>query len=78
MNDELFKKVEKKTKVKKRDIISLAQMVNDNGLKDEKTLRHVISELSSMTGKKVDKNLENKIINAVMEDKVPKTLDNMF
>ena len=78
MNDELFKKVEKKTKVKKSDIISLAQMVNDNGLKDEKTLRHVISELSSMTGKKVDKNLENKIINAVMEDKVPKTLDNMF
>ena len=57
MNDELFKKVEKKTKVKKRDIISLAQMVNDNGLKDEKTLRHVISELSIMTGKKVDKNL---------------------
>ena len=78
MNDELFKKVEKKTKVKKGDIISLAQMVNDNGLKDEKTLRHVISELSSMTGKKVDKNLGNKIINAVMEDKVPKTLDNMF
>lgn len=78
MNEELFKKVEKKTKVKKSDIISLAQMVNDNGLKDEKTLRHVISELSSMTGKKVDKNLENKIINAVMEDKVPKTLDNMF
>lgn len=78
MNDELFKKVEKKTKVKKGDIIFLAQMVNDNGLKDEKTLRHVISELSSMTGKKVDKNLENKIINAVMEDKVPKTLDNMF
>lgn len=78
MNDELFKKVEKKTKVKKSDIISLAQMVNDNGLKDEKTLRHVISKLSNMTGKKVDKNLENKIINAVMEDKVPKTLDNMF
>ena len=78
MNDELFKKVEKKTKVKKGDIISLAQMDNNNGLKEEKNLRHVISELSSMTGKKVDKNLENKIINAVMEDKVPKTLDNMF
>lgn len=78
MNDDLFKKVEKKTKVKKDDIMSLAKMVNDNGLKDEKTLRHVISELSMMTGKKVDKNLENKIINAVLEDRVPKTLDNMF
>lgn len=78
MNDDLFKKVEKKTKVKKDDIMSLAKMVNDNGLKDEKTLRHVISELSMMTGKKVDKKLENKIINAVLEDRVPKTLDNMF
>lgn len=78
MNDDLFKKVEKMTKVKKDDIMSLAKMVNDNGLKDEKTLRHVISELSMMTGKKVDKKLENKIINAVLEDRVPKTLDNMF
>ena len=71
MNDELFQKVEKKTKVGKDKIISLAKMVNDNGLKDEKTLKEVISELSVLTGKKVDKTLESKIINAVIDGKVP-------
>ncbi|MCI7554174.1 MAG: stage VI sporulation protein F [Tenericutes bacterium] len=80
MNDELFQKVEKKTKVGKDKIISLAKMVNDNGLKDEKTLKEVISELSVLTGKKVDKTLESKIINAVMDGKVPKggDIEKMF
>ncbi|MDO4341376.1 MAG: stage VI sporulation protein F [bacterium] len=80
MNDELFQKVEKKTKVGKDKIISLAKMVNDNGLKDEKTLKEVISELSMLTGKKVDKTLESKIINAVMDGKVPKggDIEKMF
>ena len=31
-----------------------------------------------MTGKKVSNELEEKIINAVLEDKVPKNVDNMF
>ena len=80
VNDELFQKVEKKTKVGKDKIISLAKMVNDNGLKDEKTLKEVISELSMLTGKKVDKTLESKIINAVMDGKVPKggDIEKMF
>lgn len=80
MNDELFQKVEKKTKVRKDKIISLAKMVNDNGLKDEKTLKEVISELSVLTGKKVDKTLESKIINAVIDGKVPKggDIEKMF
>ena len=80
MNDELFQKVEKKTKVGKDKIISLAKMVNDNGLKDEKTLKEVISELSVLTGKKVDKTLESKIINVVMDGKVPKggDIEKMF
>lgn len=80
MNDELFQKVEKTTKVGKDKIISLAKMVNDNGLKDEKTLKEVISELSVLTGKKVDKTLESKIINAVIDGKVPKggDIEKMF
>lgn len=80
VNDELFQKVEKKTKVGKDKIISLAKMVNDNGLKDEKTLKEVISELSVLTGKKVDKTLESNIINAVMDGKVPKggDIEKMF
>lgn len=78
MSDELFSKVESKTKVDKDTIVSLAQKVSDNGLKDEKTLRDVINQLSGMTGKPVSKELEDKIINTIVEDKVPQDVENMF
>ena len=61
MDDQVFDKVKKKTNVDKDTIVSLAKLVNDNGLKDEKTLRTVINKLSIMTGKPVSEELENKI-----------------
>ncbi len=78
MKDELFDKVESKTNVDKDTIIELAKQVSDNGLKDEATLKAVIAKLSSMTGKNVYKEMEEKIINTIVEDKVPKDIENMF
>lgn len=73
-----FDKVKKRTNVDKDTIIDLAKMVNANGLKDEKTLRTVINKLSLMTGKDVSKDLEDKIIDTIKEDKVPKNVKDMF
>lgn len=78
MDDKVFEKVKKKTNIDKDTIISLAQMVNDNGLKDEKTLRTVIRKLSTMTGKNVSNDLENKIIDCIKEDKVPKNVEDLY
>jgi len=78
MDDKTFEKIENKTNVDKSTIIDLAKMVNDNGLKDEKTLRDVISRLSEMTGKEVSKEQEDKIINTIVEDKLPKSIDDML
>lgn len=78
MDDKVFDKVKRKTNVDKDTIISLAKMVNDNGLKDEKTLRSVISKLSIMTGKDVSLDMENKIIKTILDDKVPKNVEDMF
>ena len=78
MKDEMFEKVEAKTNVDKDTIINLAQKVNDNGLKDEKTLREVIQQLSEMTGKEVSNDMEEKIIKTVLDDKVPTDVENMF
>ena len=47
-------------------------------MKNEDTLREVIHELSSMTGKQVSKEQEDKIISAVVNDRVPDNLDNML
>ena len=77
-SDDFFKKVEKKTKVDKDTIIGLAQKLQDGNMKDEKTLREVIQTLSAMTNKKVSKEKEDKIINAVLKDNVPKDVDKLF
>ncbi len=78
MNDEILSKVEKKTKVDKNALIALAKKVEENGLKDEKTLREVINKLSVLTGKNVSNELEDKIINTILEDRVPKNIDKLF
>ena len=77
-NDEFFNKVEKKTNVSKDTIISLARKLQNGNMKDENTLREVIQSLSSMTGKEVSKEKEDKIINAIIKDKVPSNVDKMF
>ncbi len=75
LSDNLFKKVENKTKVDKDTIVSLANKLQKNNLKDETTLREVIRELSNMTGKSVSKEQEEKIIDTIVKDNVPKNMD---
>jgi len=76
--DGFFKKIEKKTNVNKETILDLAKKLQENDLKNENTLREVIQELSQMTGREVSKEKEDKIINAVINDNVPKNIDKMF
>ncbi len=78
MNDDLFNKIEKKTNVKKETIIDLANELQNGNMKNESTLRKVIQTLSSITGKEVSKDREDKIINTIINDKVPKNIDKMF
>ena len=42
IDDKLFNKIEKKTKVDKNTIINLAKKIEQGNLKDESTLREVI------------------------------------
>ncbi len=77
-NDDFFKKVEKKTKVNKKTILDLAEKLNNGNMKDESTIREVIGTLSKMTGKNVSKEKEDRIIDTILKDKVPKSIDKMF
>ncbi|MBQ7141104.1 MAG: stage VI sporulation protein F [Bacilli bacterium] len=74
-SDDFFSKVEKKTNVNKETILDLARKVQNSNMKDENTLRDLIKEISDITGKDVSKEKQDKIINAVIKDKVPKDLD---
>lgn len=76
--DSLFNKIEQKTNINKETIINLANKIQKNNMKDENTIREVIQDLSKLTGKDVSKEKENKIIEAIINDKVPNNIDKMF
>ena len=75
MNDNLLNKIEEKTSVNKETIINLAKKLQEGDFKNERTLKEIIRELSAITGKEVTEEKENKIINMIINDKVPKDLD---
>ena len=77
-SDSFFNRIEKKTNVGKDTILELAKKLQQNDLKNEGTLREVIQTLSQMTGRSVSKEQEEKIINAVVNDKVPKDIDKLI
>ena len=62
LSDNFFKKVEKKTNVDKNTILSLAEKLQDDNMKNETALRDVIKQISILTGKEVPK--EKRVENA--------------
>ena len=74
-SDNFFKKIEKKTNVDKDTILSLANKLQQGNMKDEGTLKEVIQDISRITGREVSKEKEQKIIDTILADKVPKNLD---
>ena len=74
-SDKFFKKIENKTNVDKNTILSLADKLQQGYMKDETTLKEVINDLAKMTGREVSKEKEQKIIDTILNDKVPKDLD---
>lgn len=76
--DNLFNRIEQKTNINKQTILDLANKLQNNNMKDENTIREVIQDISKLTGKDVSKEKEDKIINAIVNDKVPKNIDKMF
>ena len=78
MNENLFKKVENKTKVNKATILDLAAKLQNGNMKNKETLMEVIDELSVLTGREVSSEKKEKIINAIVNDKVPNNIENNF
>ena len=78
MNDNLFKKVEKKTNINKNTIFKLAEKLKSSNFKDESVLNEVITELSTLTGRDVSLEKRDKIIKAIKNDKVPNDIENKW
>ena len=78
MNNNFFDRVEKKTNVKKEDILNLAKSIQNKNLKNEKELKKLIKSVAVLAGKDVSKEREQKIIDAIMKDKIPKNIEKKF
>ena len=78
LNDDFFGKVKNKTNVDKDTLVDLAKRLNENNMKDEKVLKSIIKDLSKITGKSVSLEKEQKIIDTIKNDKVPKNIDKFF
>ena len=61
MKENIFDRVEKKTKVKKEDILKLAKKISGQDLSDEDNLRTLIKDVAKLAGKEVSKEKEEKI-----------------
>ncbi len=68
MDNHFFKNVEKKTGVNMKDIMDLANSLQNANFKDEKTVRHVIQRVSKIANKPVSKETENKIVQSIVQD----------
>lgn len=77
-SDKFFKKVENKTNVNKETILSLANKLQQGNMKDEETLKEVIQDISRITGREVSAEKEQKIIDTILSNKVPKNIDKYF
>ena len=78
LNDDFFGKVKKRTNVDKDTLVDLAKRLNESNMKDENVLKGIIRDLSKITGKSVSVEKEQKIIDIIKKDKVPKNVDKFF
>jgi len=78
VNDNLFKKVENKTNINRETIMALANKLQKGNMKDKTTLLEVINELSLLTGREVSDKKKEKIINAIVNDKIPNNVEDSF
>ena len=58
--------------------MSLARSIQNKNLKDEKELRKLIKSVATLAGKDVSKEREEKIIDAIIKDKIPKNIEKKF
>lgn len=77
-SDSFFNKVQKKTNVDKDTILALAKKLQGGNMQDEDTLKEVIGDISKITGREVSPEKEQKIIDTVLNNNVPKDIDKFF
>lgn len=67
MQDSFFKKIEEKTGVSMDEVFNLANAIQYADFSDEKQVKKIVQKVSKMAGKPVNKELETKIVQSVVQ-----------
>lgn len=68
MDNGFFKNMEKKTGVNMKDVIELANSLQNANFKDEKTVRKVIKRVSQIANKPVPRDVEDQLVQSIIKD----------
>lgn len=68
MDNGFFKNMEKKTGVNMKDVMELANSLQNANFKDEKTVRNVIKRVSLIANKPVPKDVEDQLVQSIIKD----------
>lgn len=77
----MFDKINQKSNISPDEIYKVADSVKHADFSDEKTVRELIQRLSRLANKPVSKEKEDKIVEAIVKNKVPmdsQTMNNLF
>ncbi len=68
MDNGFFKNMEKKTGVNMKDVMDLANSLQNANFKDEKTVRNVIKRVSQIANKPVPRDVEDQLVQSIIKD----------
>ncbi|WP_394235365.1 stage VI sporulation protein F [Niallia oryzisoli] len=68
MDNQFFKNIERKTGVNMKDILDLANSLQNANFKDEKTVRNVVRRVAQIANKPVSQDTEDKIVESIVKD----------
>lgn len=68
MDNQFFRNIEKKTGVNMGEVLELASSLQNANFQDEETVREVIRRVSQIAKKPVNKEMEDKLVQSIVQD----------
>ncbi|KAB7705016.1 sporulation protein [Bacillus aerolatus] len=68
MDNGFFKNIEQKTGVRMKDVLELANSLQNANFKDQQTVRDVIKRVAALANKPVPQQLEDQIVQSIVKD----------
>ncbi|UFT97634.1 stage VI sporulation protein F [Radiobacillus kanasensis] len=73
----MFDHIQQNSNIKTDQILEAAQSFNQSDLSDEKSVRNLVKQLATMAGKPVSKEKEDKLVEAITSNQIPKDLGSL-